>query len=172
MIWIEKMLDCASKSLLAVTVLCLGLMMVHVVADVTLSGLFGKPIPGTSEVVATYYMVGAVFLPIPLVEMHKASIQVELFYNIVSHNVKKMMLITAYFAQLVFFILMATQTGIDALDSFMKNEYVQSQIQISIWPGRFFLPIGFALGAGVSFLYLVKYIISPACSLRADAYSR
>jgi TRAP-type C4-dicarboxylate transport system permease small subunit len=166
MSWIEKMLNYASKALLAVTMLCLGLMMAHVIADVVLSGLFSQPIPGTSEVVAYYYMIGAVFLPIPLVEMRRASIQVDLFYNIVNNNIKKIMLVAAYLAQFVFFILMARQTGLDAFESFIKSEYVQSQIQIYVWPGRFFLPLGFGLGAIISLFHLIKYIISPAWSSR------
>lgn len=150
-----------SSLLLIITALCLVLMMAHIVSDVVLRSFFNVPIPGTAEITAYYYMIAVVFLPIPLVEMRNTSIQVDLFYNMVSPLGKKIMQTLAYIVQFIFFAIIATQTGSDAIDAFLKGEYVESQIQIIVWPGRFFLPIGFGIAAVITILQLIKLYKDP-----------
>jgi len=153
---IKKLIGRSSSLLLVLTALCLLLMMANIIADILLRTILGTPVPGTAEISAYYYMVGAVFLPLPLVELRDESIRVDLFYNMSSRLVKIVMVKFSYVAQLIFFGIMAWQTGEDAMDAFAKSEFVESQIKILVWPSRFFLPLGFGFAALVSLLKLVE----------------
>lgn len=155
--WIKQIVEGCSRLLMGMTIICLLLMMVNIVADVVLRTLFDIPVPATAEFTAFYYMVGAVFLPLPLVEIRNESIKVDLFFNMSPETVKGLMTSFAYLAQIVFFSIMFWQTGQDAIEAFEKSDFVDSQIKIYVWPGRFFLPMGFGLAALVSILKLLAH---------------
>jgi TRAP-type C4-dicarboxylate transport system permease small subunit len=165
---LDNILRWSSGVLLGITGICLLLMLFQVTADVTMNGVFGRPIPGTAEMVAYYYMIGAVFLPAAIVEYRDSSIKVDLFYNMAGPWTKKAMLFAAGTAQLVFFGVLARQSGIDAIEAFEKNEYVASQIYVYVWPARFFLPMGFGLAACISFLRLLQLAVTPAGKIKAE----
>lgn len=155
--WVAEKL---SGLLLWITIVCLVLMMVNITADILLRTLFDIPVPATAEFTAFYYMVAAVFLPLPLVELKEESIRVDLFYNMSPKATKNLMIVFAYVAQAIFFSLMFWQTGIDAVEAFIKDDFVDSQIKIYVWPGRFFLPMGFGMAALVSVLKLLEHLFS------------
>ncbi|MFC4353423.1 TRAP transporter small permease subunit [Fodinicurvata halophila] len=156
MIAIEHLLERLSRLLTLAASLCLVAMMIQVCADVIAYNLLRAPIPGTAEIVAYYYMVGACFLPLPLAELRNSNIHVDLFYNMASWLGRRSMLLLAYTAQIAFFSILAYQSGIDALEAIAKGEVVFGRIAVPIWPGRFFLPFGFGLAAVVSLLLLTK----------------
>lgn len=153
---IKLLVGHSSSLLLFMAALCLLLMMFNIIADILLRTIWGITVPGTAEISASYYMVGAVFLPLPLVELRNESIRVELFYNRSSRLVKILMIKFSYLAQIIFFIIIAWQTGEDAMDSFAKSEFIESNIKIFVWPSRFFLPLGFSFAALVSLLKLIE----------------
>lgn len=159
---LDRVLKRASKALIFFAGLSIVLMMLHVCADVLLDNFVGRPIPGTAEIVAYYYMGAAVFLPLPLVELRNASINVDLFYSMAGPRVRRVMLLVAYLAQALFFATLAWQSGDDAIQAFLKGEFVEARVSIPIWPGRFYLPIAFAVGSLVSILLLVRTILNPA----------
>ena len=57
--WLERPIDLLSGSRLVAGFL----MMLHVSVDVTGRYLFNRPIDGTTEIVAAYYMVLVAYLP-------------------------------------------------------------------------------------------------------------
>lgn len=158
---LQKALDMAARALTFCASLGLLAMMLHVCSDVIMAYVFNSPIAGTAEVVAYYYMVGAVFLPLPLVELRNASINVDLIYGLVGRRTQRAMLRIAYFVQLVFFTILVWQSGVDAIEAVMKGELVEGRMNVFIWPGRIFLPIGFALAALVSLLLLLRSVFEP-----------
>ncbi|WP_268873807.1 TRAP transporter small permease subunit [Sulfitobacter sp. EhC04] len=135
--------------------------MLHVLSDVIMKTFFNSPIPGTSEFVAHYYMVAAVFLPMPFVEMRNSGIAVDLFYNLFGPAIQRIMLLCAYLGQLTFFSLLAYQSGLDAWHAWEVREYLSGQIIVTIWPASFFLPVGFGLSALASALRFVQVIHRP-----------
>lgn len=157
MIQLRYVVEKLSALLLWLTMICILLMMFNITADIVLRSVFDIPVPATSEITAGYYMIAAVFLPLPLVELRDESIKVDLFYNMSTPAVKSIMFFIAYFAQLVFFSLMFYETGIDAIEAFLKDDFVDSQIKIYTWPGRFFLPVGFGTAALVTILILAEH---------------
>lgn len=153
---IEKILSLMAKALMWVSGICLVAMMLHVCLDVSAKNLTGQPIPGTAEIVARYYMLAAVFLPLPLVELRNNAIVVDLFYDMFGPAAQRFCMVVAYLGQTAFFGLLAYRSFWDAVDSFSKGEFVDGQVPIIVWPAAFFLPLGFALAFLISLLRVVQ----------------
>lgn len=159
MIAVDTALKRLAKLLIIISGAFLAMMMLHVVADVSLRYFLNSPIPGTAEVVAHYYMVAAVFLPLPFVEMRNSGISVDLLYETQGKAVRWAMLCLALIGQIIFFSLLAYQSALDAWHSFTIQEYLSVQIKITIWPSAFFLPMGFSVAALASVLRLVQLFV-------------
>lgn len=138
--------------------LCLVGMMLHVCLDVGAKILLDQPIPGTAEVVARYYMLAAVFLPLPLVELRNSAIVVDLFYDKLGRTAQRFCVGIAYLGQTVFFGLLAYRSFWDAVESFEKREFVDGQVPIIVWPAAFFLPLGFSVAFLVSALRIAQVL--------------
>ena len=133
----------AMASLLAfVAGLSLVLMMVHVTLDVVLKYFFKLPIPGTAEVVAAYYMIGTVFLPLAYIEVHNRPIVVELFYDRVPQALQGWLDILGTVASLVFYAFLTWQSTKIALLSLESREYIDGLWKVVVWPSRFLIPVG------------------------------
>lgn len=158
---LERALAQMSRLLMLATALCLAAMMLHVCADIILKSLFNSPIPGTAEVVAHYYMVAAVFLPLPFVEIRNAGISVDLFYNLLGPCLRRSLLLLAYLGQVVYFCLFAIQSSADAWSAIQIRDYVSAQIIVTVWPAALFLPIGFWVAAAVSLLRAIQVLLRP-----------
>lgn len=148
-------------ALVAAAALNLAAMMIQVTVDVATKYLFNAPIPGTAEIVAYYYMVAAVFLPLPLVELRNKAISVDLFWNLFPGALQRVTLALAYALQVAFFTILAIQTGADAMDAWASGALVEGIIPVLTWPGRFFLPVSFWLGVVVSSLRLIEILLAP-----------
>jgi len=119
------------------------LMVIHIVADVTSKMLFNYPLAGTLNIVASYYMIGVVFLPIALVEFTRQNISVDLFYNLFSRKLRWLLLLLATLLSIVFYAMLGYQSVPDAIDAMEKKEFIDGTIYLVTWPGRFILPISF-----------------------------
>ena len=128
-----------------VAVVTLSLMALHVLADVIGRQVFGQPAPATTEVVAYYYMVAAVFLPLPFVELRNRSIAVDLFYNLFPRGLQRLSDMIATAAGVVFWGMLTVKAYFDAIEAFEKGEMVDGTYTVPIWPMRFALPIAFGL---------------------------
>ncbi|MHA6688093.1 TRAP transporter small permease [Mesorhizobium sp. A556] len=154
--FIDKTLSAASRALMWLAAALILAMMVHVMADVLMRALINKPVPGTAEIVARYYMVAAVFLPLPLVEIRNSGISVDLFYLRFSEPIRRAAMFIAYVGQTAFFGFLAFRSFEDALSAFWKGDYIDGQIIVVVWPAAFLLPAGFGLAALVSVLRTVQ----------------
>jgi TRAP-type C4-dicarboxylate transport system permease small subunit len=125
------------------------LMMLHVVADVAGRNLFNYPAPATTEMVAYYYMIAVVFLPLPFVELRDRSIAVDLFYNWFSPAAKRLAKAFGTLASILFFSGLTFKSWIDAWAAYDKREMVDGLYVVEIWQARFGLPIAFALTVAV-----------------------
>ena len=134
----------------------LFLMMVHVSADVAGKYLFNRPIPMTLELVASYYMVAIVFLPLGVVTRDHEHLEVELFTQrlaprpLAAFKAFGCVLGAAYVAVMIW-------RGVDeALYKTGIGEFTEaSTYYLVTWPTRWFYPVGCALMA----LYLVLQAI-------------
>ncbi|APZ55241.1 TRAP transporter small permease [Salipiger abyssi] len=156
---LERILGVAARLLVWAAGAFLLAMALHVCLDVAMKYFLNKPIPGTAEIVARYYMLAAVFLPLAFVELRNSGIAVDLFYNMFAPRWRRAMVALSYVGQMSFFSLLAYQSSLDALKSYDKQEYIDGQIVVYIWPATFFLPIGLWLVAAMSLLRLAQTLI-------------
>jgi TRAP-type C4-dicarboxylate transport system permease small subunit len=134
----------------------LVLMMTHVAGDVILKYLFNMPIPGTAEVVAAYYMIGVVFLPLAWIEAHNRPIVVELFYDRMPPWAKPPLDVLGTVASLVFYGFLVWQSIKIALESFATGEYVDGMWRVVVWPSRFLIPLGLVVAMLVLLVRLTR----------------
>ena len=123
--------------------IALTLMMVHIVVDVAMKYLFNDPIDGTTEIVAAYYMVSTVFLPLAYVTATKGHLIVELFTTRLTG--RKLDLLTALtglitLAYLAFLIYCTLDEAI--LRTIDGEAWETSVDLVAVWPSRWLLPIG------------------------------
>lgn len=166
---VEKSVRFLSRALAIVAGTCLILMMVHVVADVAAKYLFNNPIEGTLEIVAAYYMVAVVFLPLSIAELRREHIYVDMF---VRHLPLKWRIAVYVFTSLLtagFYGLLAYETGAEAVHAYMINEVMMGTSFVVVWPGRWFLPIGFGAIALAIVFHVVQAILNPALFAQAVA---
>tara|TARA_B100000683_G_C12458482_1_gene543076 strand:- start:536 stop:1081 length:546 start_codon:yes stop_codon:yes gene_type:complete len=140
---IEHVISIFSNILLAISIVCLIFMMGHVVLDVFMKITFNSPIIGTLETVSYYYMVGAVFLPLAVVELKKENVHVDLFIQFAPIPVRRALIIFGNIICALYFGGLCYQTLIDAVESFQYKETIMSNYLFYVWPSRWALPIGF-----------------------------
>ena len=141
----QALTDRLTRALTWIGGAALVLMMIHVVADVTLKYLFNKPVPGTAEIVAAYYMIGVVFLPLAWIETHNRPIVVELFYDRMPPWAKPPLDALGTAASLTFYGFLFWQSVKIALESYERGEYVDGMWRGVVWPSRFLIPMGLAI---------------------------
>jgi TRAP-type C4-dicarboxylate transport system permease small subunit len=149
---VERLLKWSSNALFWVATALVVAMLLHVTLDVTLKLMFNRPLPFTVEMVAHYYMVAVVFLPLPLVELRNSNVSVDLFYRMFASPSRRTLMLLAYVGQVFFFGVLAWQSWFDALDAMKTRKFIYTEGRLDIWPSAFFLPFGFSLAALVSVL--------------------
>lgn len=147
-----------SHLLAIVAAAALGLMMLHVTADVVGKYVFNHPIPGTAEVVASYYMVAAVFLPLAWVEIREGSILVEILFDLLPAMGRRVATFVATALSAVFYGGLAWLSWAPAVKAWQIGEVVEGTWRVVIWPTKFLLPLGLALACVVMLLRLVEIL--------------
>ena len=140
---IEKVIKTITWILTATGGMCLLLMMLQMVIDVGMTHFFKFPIEGNLEVVSYYYMVGVVFLPLGMVELRNEHISVDLFIRTLPKVFQNIIYIIGCVISASFFVILTYQTFLDAINSTKLNEVMMGSNYVTIWPSRWFLPIGF-----------------------------
>ena len=142
---IGKVLDGASNVLAWVGGAALIFMMLHITASVTARYFFGANLHGTIEIVPTYYMVATVFLPLSLIEKLNGHIVVELVSQHFSQRVQHIQIGVVALVSAAYFGAFTLQTWSDALQKFEVREVSLGNVAITVWPTRFYVPIGCGL---------------------------
>lgn len=143
---LERLLERFSMALLWIAGVAITLMMLHVAADVVGKTVFHQPVTATLEIVAWYYMVATVFLPVAYIQVHKKHLMVELFTRHMERQslAKLEGLIAVLGAVYVgtLFWLTLDQAIISTVDGELQDV---TFFDLPVWPSRWFLPI--AVGA-------------------------
>ncbi len=153
------------------------IMILHVVLDVLCKFLFNYPLPGTLNIVANYYMVACVFLPIAMVELTRGNIAVDLFYKRFPRTARLFFLISGTCTSLFFFALLGYQSIFDAFKSYKKGEFIDGIVIVHVWPSRFILPLGLGIVSVVLVYRLIhefrqgeqELLSSPESDLKGEA---
>lgn len=135
--------------------LAVALMALHVVLDVAARNLAGLPLSGTTEFVAGWYMVAIVFCTLGSVHARGDHIRVDMIDMIAGPRLDGLLTV---FASLVFLAVAVAMTswGIDdAMGATLRGERVEfNGWALPVWPGRWLVPLGFALTGLVALLDL------------------
>ncbi|MDO5604162.1 MAG: TRAP transporter small permease [Paracoccus sp. (in: a-proteobacteria)] len=132
------------------------LMMFHVVGDVVGKYFFNRPIPGTAEVVANYYMIATVFLSLAYIEAKNSAISVELVYEMVGPRLQQVMVRVGQVVTLIFFAGLGWFSWDMAMRAYRINETVDGIWRVVIWPAKFMLPLGLAVACLVLLIRLFR----------------
>jgi TRAP-type C4-dicarboxylate transport system permease small subunit len=152
-----KWLEVPINALLWVSLAGGFLMMVHVSIDVTGRTVFNRPLAGTTEIVAAYYMIAAAYLPWAWVAKNDMHIRAEIFRRIGSERFHYWLDVAVRLLTVVYLAVFSWQTGLRAMQQFSAGESWQaSGGYLAVWPSRWVLPIAGAL----MLVYLVLRIIA------------
>lgn len=153
MIAIRRILDWLTNVLMVLGAFSILLMMFQIAVEVALRTLFKDTIPGTEEVVSTYYMIGCAFLPLAWVQRERGHVIVELFTIWMHPRAAAALdgvvtLICAAGIAIFFF------AGVEkAIDMTAQGEILIAMIDVVVWPSRWILPAGL----GTMLLYMLLH---------------
>lgn len=155
------------KGLALIGGIAMAAMMIHIVTDVFLKHSFNDPIDGTTEIVAAYYMVTIVFLPLAYVTFTQGHLVVELFTGRMAG--RRLDLLQGFnglltLAYLLFVIWCAVEEAI--LRTRLGEAWETSVDLVAVWPSRWVLPVGLA---AMGLVVLVQAWRRIRAGLRGDA---
>ncbi|GGB61412.1 hypothetical protein GCM10011505_47590 [Tistrella bauzanensis] len=140
------------------------LMAVHVCIDVLARNLADMPLTGTTEVVSYWYMVAIVFCTLGGVQARNAHIRVDLV-NIAIGRWRSAARIDGVLSAMTALLFLAACLGLmlytadQALTATLRAERVEfTSHALPVWPGRWLVPLGFALTGWVSASDLARAI--------------
>ena len=164
--WLQKPIDL----LLWIGLAAGFLMMVHVTIDVTGRYLLNRPLEGTTEIVAAYYMVVVAYAPWAWIASRDNHIVAGMFQHIGTPRFDFWLEILVKIFTAVCVAVFTYQTYLTALRQTQSGEvWLAGTMYIPVWPSRWVLPIsGFFM-----VLYLVLRVISDvAGAVRPPAQGR
>jgi TRAP-type C4-dicarboxylate transport system permease small subunit len=122
------------------------LMMLHVTVDVTGRYVFNRPIEGTTEVVAAYYMVMIAYLPWAWIAARDSHIVAGLFRQIGSPRFDFWVEISAKLLTILYLMAFVYQAWLQALRQTHAGEvWLAGTSYLPVWPSRWLLPVSAAL---------------------------
>ena len=139
---LQKITDMAIWVCTGMGFICVLAMMFQIVGDVFGRYVFNAPIQGTVAITSNWYMVGATFLPLPLVQKEKKHIMATFFADRFSGGGKYIFELVADIVTLVILAVAGGYLLDKALLCYAMNESVEEVYTIPIWPVHFFLPLG------------------------------
>jgi len=157
---IGRFLSFLAKSASLIGAICVVLMMLHVTADVAGRYLFNAPVPGTTVVVANYYMVILVFIAIGVAEEKRAHISVEFFTDMMPERAQGVL--SALSGILTVGVIAVLMIG--GWSEAMKKTNTgatmeQGSSMIEVWQSYWLVPVGAGLMAAIA-LYRVATTIT------------
>lgn len=142
---IEKQIRTIGGVLAIIGGVAIVFMMLHIVADVAMKYLLNDPIDGTTEIVAAYYMVSAVFLPLAYVAFTSGHLVVELFTRRLRDYPLRLLIGFTGLATLAYLIFVMYHTAVEAVRRTKEGEAWETSVDLlAVWPSRWLLPIGLA----------------------------
>jgi TRAP-type C4-dicarboxylate transport system permease small subunit len=155
---LDRALDTTSRAISVIAGVALVLMMVHVTLDVLGKYLLLRPMPMTLEMVANYYMVAVVFLPLAAVERHDQHIHVELLAEHLPPRARSLLMSAVCVLSAAFFAVLTWQAWDNAVDKYEIGEFIMGTRPVVIWPTRFLVPLGCGLLVLVLLLKAVRLL--------------
>ncbi len=153
MIALERVMERVSHVLLWIAGVAITLMMLHVAADIIGKTIFNRPVTATLEIVAWYYMVATVFLPVAYIQVRKNHLMVELFTQRMSPRALAKLeglisILGAIYVGILFWLTLE-QAITSTIDGELQDV---TYFDLPVWPSRWCLPL--AVGAMTTVMIL------------------
>ena len=143
---LERALNALAVAMLALAGVALMVMALHIVADIGGRYLFAAPLPGTVEMVARYYMVLLVFLPLGWAQKENAHFAAGIFTDRLSARARLKLQGLTQIGMAIVAALLAWVSVLAAEHAMSVSEQVQAaEFILQVWPARWVLPASFAL---------------------------
>jgi TRAP-type C4-dicarboxylate transport system permease small subunit len=153
--WLQKPIDL----LFWLSLLAGFLMMVHVTVDVTGRYFFNRPLDGTTEIVAAYYMILVAYCPWAWVASRDNHIVAGLFRHIGSPRFDFWLDIAVKTFTALCVSVFTYQTSWAALRQTRAGEvWLAGTMYLPVWPSRWVLPVSGSLMV----LYLLLRVMSDS----------
>ncbi len=151
--------EALGRTLMIVGGAAIVMMMVHIVADVVLKHTLNDPIDGTTEIVAAYYMVASVFLPLAYVTFSEGHLIVELFTSKMSGRPLNLLTAFSGFVTALYLLFLIFCTLDEAILRTQDGEAWETSVDlVAVWPSRWILPIGLTAMAIVVIAQVLRLI--------------
>lgn len=140
---LRRIVDAPANVLALVAGAAVVLTMLHISADVLSRLLFRMPLPGTITIVASFYMVAIVFLPLALAERRRAHISVEILWALYPRRIRYWLSIVTSLTTIVIFSILALSSVGKAWTSFRTGSVLlQDDVILPVWVAQFLIPVG------------------------------
>lgn len=131
-----------ADGLFALALLAGAAMMTHVTVDVLARSLLARPLPGTNEVVAAYYMIAVAFLPWAHLALADRHITVDMFVARLGRRWRAGLDLFARLVTILYMAVFTWQSWIGALRRTARGEVLEIPTGfLPAWPGRWLLPV-------------------------------
>lgn len=155
--YLERIARLLANALFVAASVAIMAMMVHVTADILGRLIFNRPLVGTLEIVASYYMVACAYLPLAYVQIERSHMVIELFTQKFSDRAILVLDIFSGLIGIAFLGLMAWQTLLVAIEKTAVREVVEATFyQLPVWPARWIIVISAAVTTFILVLQLVQ----------------
>lgn len=151
---IAALYDRSTGFLLALGEIVVAVMCLHIVAEIV-ANLFRAPIEGTPEIIARWYMVAIVFLPLGALQRRGEHISADLFTSKVGPRGQAVLDVAINLAMAAMAVTLAWYTAGEAWDATARRERIELVSgAIPTWPFRWLVPLGFTT-LGLTSLLLI-----------------
>lgn len=163
MLEVERPVKKIGEGLAIMGGIAMVLMMFHIVADVALKYLFNDPIDGTTEIVAAYYMVAVVFLPLAYVTIKEGQLVAELFTSKMSGRPLTLLIGVTGLVTFAYLLFVIYYTAVEAIRRTDEGEAWETSVElVAVWPSRWVLPIGLAVMAVYVLIHAIAHLRGKA----------
>ena len=141
------------------------IMMFPISVDVILRYAFNKPLHGTYQL-AEFMMVGAVYLSIAYVQLHREHIRLELATSWMHPKYQLMLDIFGQLIGMAIFSIIAWQSGIIAWQSWITDDYTMGIVEWPLWPAK----VAVSYGSGLLVLQILSDTVRDSIKLIENRY--
>lgn len=158
-----KLYDRCLGLLVGVGEVVVAVMCLHIVVEIIANAVFRSPIEGTPEIVARWYMVAIVFLPLAVLHQRGDHISAPLFTSRLGPRSQAALDVVINAAMVGIAFLLTWYTIGEAWDATTRNERIELvNGAIPTWPLRWVVPLGFGTLALTALLMIPVKIAAVA----------
>ncbi|AKV98161.1 TRAP-type C4-dicarboxylate transport system, small permease component [Marinobacter sp. DSM 26671] len=168
--YLETLINKINKIVTFLGGLAIAFMMIHISLDILARFLFNTPLPGTITIVAHYYMLIAIFLPLAYAEQTNSSIAVEILTTKFSHKTQHRLNGWTYLLISATAFVMTSEAFKVAIKNYHSNTSVmQGDYTIITWPSYFILCAGTFLLGSYCLLRFLSFLTRSERAVVAEA---